>query len=103
MPELVRLSDSDVEARIAALDGWQLREGSLFRELHFRDFIEAFSFMTAVALAAERRNHHPEWSNVYSTVTIRLSTHDVGGISDNDFSLAAEISQMYQRSTSIRP
>jgi 4a-hydroxytetrahydrobiopterin dehydratase len=60
------------------------------REFRFADFRAAFAFMTRVALAAERADHHPEWSNVYNRVTVRLTTHDAGGLTDNDFALAAE-------------
>ena len=78
-------------------DDWQLRDNGIERELRFRDFVEAFSFMTAVALCAERMNHHPEWSNVYNKVKIRLTTHDTGGVSERDTALAAEIDRLYQR------
>jgi 4a-hydroxytetrahydrobiopterin dehydratase len=61
-------------------DGWTERQGGLEREFRFADFVHAFAFMTRVALAAERMGHHPEWSNVYRTVRIRLSTHDAGGV-----------------------
>ena len=97
MPAPVRLSDSDVAGRIASLPGWELRDGALHRRLEFRDFVDAFSFMTSVALLAERMSHHPEWSNVYNVVTVRLTTHDVGGLSENDFAMAAEMSRIHQR------
>ena len=97
MPDLVRLSDSDAVSRSASLPGWQFRDDALHRKLEFRDFVEAFGFMTSVALLAERMNHHPEWSNVYNVVTIRLTTHDVGGVSENDFAMAAEMSRLYHR------
>jgi 4a-hydroxytetrahydrobiopterin dehydratase len=61
------------------------------RSLRFADFNAAFAFMTRVALAAEQRNHHPEWFNVYNRVDIRLSTHDAGGLTERDFELAAFI------------
>ncbi len=77
------------------LAGWEQRDGALHRTFRFRDFVEAFRFMTAVALVAERMNHHPEWSNVYDTVTIRLTTHDAGGLTDKDRALAAEISALF--------
>ena len=80
--------------------GWELRDNALHRELKFRNFVDAFAFMTAVALVAERMNHHPEWSNVYNKVTIRLTTHDEGGISEKDFALAAEINEIYGRAGS---
>jgi 4a-hydroxytetrahydrobiopterin dehydratase len=97
MPDLVRLSDSDVKSRSASLPEWEFRGGALHRELQFDDFVAAFSFMTAVAFLAEAMAHHPEWSNVYNKVTIALSTHEVGGVSENDFAMAAKISEIYQR------
>lgn len=86
-----------LEASLAALNeqasaAWCLQNGKLHREFKFPDFVSAFAFMTRVALLAERANHHPEWSNVYNTVVIDLTTHDAGGISPKDFDLAREIS-----------
>lgn len=82
-------------AQIAALPGdlpqWTLREGKLHRELRFADFSAAFGFMTRVALAAESLGHHPEWCNVWNRVTINLTTHDTGGLSDLDVALAQRI------------
>ena len=75
----------------AWLDGhahWQWVDGKLERTLRFADFQQAFGFMAAVALAAERMNHHPEWFNVWNTVRIELNTHDAGGITELDFQLA---------------
>jgi len=97
MPDLVRLNDSDVRNRIASLSGWTFQDGALHRDFEFRDFVEAFGFMTTVALLAERMNHHPEWSNVYNRISIRLTTHDVGGVSENDFAMAFEISEVCRR------
>lgn len=74
---------------------WDLRDDALHRELQFRDFVEAFGFMTSVALVAERMNHHPDWSNVYNRVTIRLTTHDAGGVTEKDYALAEAISELY--------
>lgn len=77
--------------------GWALAEdgGSISREFRFRDFQQAFGFMTAVALAAERMDHHPDWSNVYNRVTVRLSSHDIGGLSDRDVRLARRIDALF--------
>jgi len=94
MPHLVRLSDADIRSRLAALPGWDFRDNALHRELTFPDFVRAFGLMVSVALIAERLAHHPEWTNVYNRVTIRLITHDVGGVSENDFALAAAISAL---------
>jgi 4a-hydroxytetrahydrobiopterin dehydratase len=74
----------------ADLTGWTVEQGKLHKEYVFADFVEAFSFMTAAALCAERVNHHPEWFNVYRTVRIDLSTHDAGGITMFDVELARE-------------
>lgn len=76
--------------------GWTLVEGrdALTRKFTFRTFSEAWGFMARVALAAERMNHHPEWSNVYNRVEITLSTHDVGGLSDLDLKLAEAINKL---------
>ena len=70
------------------LSSWTIKNGKLHKEITFGDFVEAFSFMTKVALHAEKMNHHPEWFNVYNRVTIDLMTHDVGGITSNDVELA---------------
>lgn len=75
---------------------WQQENNKLTRKFSFSDFSEAFSFMTRVALAAEKRNHHPGWSNVYNQVTIELSTHDAGNVvTDKDRMLAQEIDQIW--------
>ena len=86
-----QLTDSEVEQQLKSVPGWQLRDGKLYRRLQFKDFVEAFGFMSRVALLAEKADHHPEWFNVYHTVEIYLTTHDAGGISERDFSLAAAI------------
>ena len=97
MADLARLSDSEVVSRNVSLPGWQFRDNALHRELVFGNFVDAFSFMAAAALLAERMNHHPEWSNVYNVVTIKLTTHDVGGVSENDLAMAAEMSRVAHR------
>ena len=66
----------------------------MHREFKFKDFNQAWGFMTRVALLAEKMDHHPDWSNVWNTVRIALSTHDVGGLSDNDVRLAQAINQL---------
>jgi len=90
-----KLSDGEVQEKLSALPNWSVRGGKLYRELSFPNFVEAFGFMTSVALVAERMDHHPEWSNVYGRVVIELTTHDVGGISEHDFELARKIEALY--------
>jgi 4a-hydroxytetrahydrobiopterin dehydratase len=88
MTRPARLTDAEIAIRLAALPGWSLANGKLRRELNFKDFSEAFGFMARAALVAEKMDHHPDWSNVYSRVTVELSTHDAGGITALDFELA---------------
>ena len=78
------------EAALASLDGWTRTEGrdAIAKTFRFRDFNAAFGFMSRVALAAERLDHHPEWSNVYSRVDVVLTTHDSGGVTELDLLLA---------------
>ncbi len=83
-----KLGDDEVLARLRALRGWELSGGKLCRSLKLGDFNAAFGFMARLALVAEKLDHHPEWSNVYDRVTIALSTHDAGGITELDFKLA---------------
>jgi 4a-hydroxytetrahydrobiopterin dehydratase len=86
-----RLPDAEIAARLKALPGWSLEGGKLHKAFAFKDFVEAWGFMSAVALVAESMGHHPEWSNVWSRVTVDLTTHDAGGISALDFDLAARM------------
>jgi 4a-hydroxytetrahydrobiopterin dehydratase len=91
-----RLTDAERDTALARLSGWSLRGDGLAIERTFRfaDFGEAFAFMTRVALAAEKADHHPEWSNVWNRVEITLTTHDAGGLSARDVALAEAIDAM---------
>ena len=86
-----KLSAAEVAARLPELQGWELIDGKLGKTFRLDSFVKAFGFMASVALVAEAMNHHPEWSNVYNRVTIALTTHEVGGISDLDFTFAQRI------------
>jgi 4a-hydroxytetrahydrobiopterin dehydratase len=88
------LDAHDVQRQLAALPGWTARGDRLVREYRFADFVEAFGFMASVALVAERMGHHPEWSNVWNTVRVELTTHDAGGITAADLALAAAMDQL---------
>jgi 4a-hydroxytetrahydrobiopterin dehydratase len=87
------LTDPIREARLRDLPAWTYDEEAraIRRSLRFADFSEAFAFMTRVALAAEKADHHPDWSNVWNRVEIALTTHDAGGVTDRDMDLAAAI------------
>lgn len=89
-----KLTDDELATILEGLPGWVLREGKLHRVLQFADFVEAFGFMSQVALVAERMDHHPEWCNVYKTVAISLMTHDASGITLKDIELARRINQL---------
>lgn len=82
------MQESEVAAALQTLEGWTLQEGKLAATYQFADFVTAFSFMSGVALIAERMGHHPEWFNVYNRVDVQLTTHDAGGITGKDFALA---------------
>ena len=92
-----KLSPDAVRDALATLEGWALAEDetSIRRTFTFRNFSEAFAFMTRVALAAEKMDHHPDWSNVYKTVEIALNTHDAGGLTRLDFELAGRINRIF--------
>lgn len=92
-----RLPAKLIEHRMKTLPEWTIRAGKLHRVFRFRDFSEAFGWMTRCALAAEKANHHPEWTNVYSTVTVRFTTHDAGGLTALDFRLASEFGRIFDR------
>lgn len=85
-----RLNETDRAAAVADLDGWSLVDGreAIEKRYMFTNFIEAFGFMTKCALEAEKADHHPEWSNVYKTVEVVLTTHDANGLTQKDIALA---------------
>jgi len=89
------LKDQELKELIAIIPGWEIKSNHLEREFNFTDFIEAFSFMTKIAFICEKYNHHPNWSNVYSKVIIKLSTHDMGGITNLDQTIASEINGIF--------
>ncbi|MBB4065259.1 4a-hydroxytetrahydrobiopterin dehydratase [Gellertiella hungarica] len=89
-PEYTVLDTPAVQAALESLPGWSLTENerAIRRCFRFRNFTDAFGFMTESALLAEKINHHPEWSNVYGTVDVVLTTHATGGITDHDVHMA---------------
>ena len=84
-----KMTDAEIVAAVTRLAGWSVQNGKLHREYKFPDFMRAIDFMLAAVPGIEKLNHHPEWSNVYNRVTVDLTTHDAGGITQNDFDLAA--------------
>jgi len=89
------VAPEELPALLAGLVGWQLTDGqAISREFEFPDFARAMAFMTAVAVRADRMDHHPEWSNVYGKVSVRLSTHSAHGLTRLDFELAAYMDEV---------
>lgn len=86
-----KLSEGAIDDALSQLKGWTRKDDGIEKSWILSDFIQAFAFMTSVALLAEKADHHPEWSNVYNRVHIRLTTHDAGGLSKRDINLAQQI------------
>jgi 4a-hydroxytetrahydrobiopterin dehydratase len=92
---VTKLSETEIAAELAKLKGWSAEKGILHRVFEFKDFSAAFGFMTRAALAAEKMDHHPDWSNSWNKVTVDLSTHSAGGLTKNDFELAGKMQQIF--------
>jgi|TARA_B110000014_G_scaffold199628_1_gene148985 4a-hydroxytetrahydrobiopterin dehydratase len=95
MTGLKKLDKAEIAAGLKDVEEWIIEDDKLFREFKFSRFVEAFGFMSSVAIVAEKQNHHPEWFNVYNKVRIHLTTHEAGGITEKDFTLARSIDGIY--------
>lgn len=91
-----KYEEHEINDKLGDLPGWTFANDGIEKEFKFADFKTAFGAMTRIAFEAEVMNHHPEWFNVYSTLKIRLSTHDAGGVTDKDFALAEKIEDIRQ-------
>ncbi len=96
MSPLTRLAHADLQKALKDLTGWSIQGDKLHRQFQFASFVEAFGFMTQLALVAESLGHHPEWFNVYNRVTIDLTTHDAGGITELDVQFAQKANQFFR-------
>ena len=85
---MMRLSESEIDEEIKKISGWSVKDDKLHKEFQFDNFNQAFGFMTRAAMEIEKMNHHPEWFNVYNRITVNLTTHEAGGITNNDVNLA---------------
>ena len=83
-----KLHKADIEKALTSLEGWSYEDGFIIKSFLFKDFVEAFGFLGKTALISETLNHHPNWSGVYNKVTLRLQTHDAGGITEKDIEFA---------------
>lgn len=91
-----KLTDAARQSALKDLAGWEYQSGrdALFKKYQFKNFMDAFAFMTRVAMVAEKMNHHPEWFNVYNRVEVTLTTHDAKGLSERDIKLAQEMDKI---------
>ena len=94
---MTKAIEPEIQEALAELGSWAVVDGKLHREYKFRDFVQAFGFMTQVALLAERAAHHPEWFNVYNRVVVDLTTHEAGGITHKDLDLARQMEEIARR------
>lgn len=95
MANAQKLTQAEIKAALQALDGWSVVDGKLHREFKFKDFVEAFTFMSQVARIANTMDHHPEWFNIYNKVVVDLMTHDVGNaLSNLDVEMAQQMNQL---------
>ena len=85
---ITKLTDEQIKKELTSLTGWSVMNGKIHKDFVFTDFVEAFGFMSKAAIHIEKMNHHPEWFNVYNKIRIYLTTHDAGGITQNDINLA---------------
>ena len=92
-----KLSIEQIKAEQKSLEGWAYNDNSISKTFIFRDFIEAFGFMGKIAMISEKLNHHPDWSGVYNKVVIKLSTHEAGGITQNDVQFAKLVEEYIKR------
>ena len=83
-----KLAESEINQRLSSLDGWALQDSCLVKEFKFADFAAAIKFMNSLVPVAEKLNHHPDWSNSYNKVLVKLTTHSEGGLTDKDFAFA---------------
>ena len=97
MSKPVKLDDARVQEELKKRSDWFISAGRLHREFKFKNFVQAFSWMAAVALEAEKLDHHPEWFNSYNSVRVDLVTHSIAGLSENDFVLAEKMDQHYRQ------
>ena len=81
-------SETEITEELKKIEGWAIKDNKLHKEFQFDSFNQAFGFMTRAAMEIEKMNHHPEWFNVYNRITVDLTTHDAGGITNNDINLA---------------
>ena len=89
-----KMNTNEIQTALKNLKGWALKDDMIEKSFTFKDFKEAFATMTHIAFECEKQNHHPNWENVYNSLTIKLSTHDADGITQKDIDLAKSIEEI---------
>jgi 4a-hydroxytetrahydrobiopterin dehydratase len=98
-----RLTDNEIDFNLTTLKGWSYNDCRIVKDFSFKNFKEAFAAMTIIAEVAEVLNHHPDWYNSYNKLNVKLTSHEVGGVTMNDFELASRIEEIIAESTKKRP
>jgi 4a-hydroxytetrahydrobiopterin dehydratase len=98
-----RLTDNEIDFNLTTLKGWSYNDCRIVKDFSFKNFKEAFAAMTIIAEVAEVLNHHPDWYNSYNKLNVKLTSHEVGGVTMNDFELASRIEEIIAESTRKRP
>ena len=98
-----RLTENEIDFNLTTLKGWTLNDNRIIKDFSFKNFKEALSAMVKIGEVAEELNHHPDWYNSYNKLNIKLSTHDVGGLTINDFILASRIEEIIAETNKKRP
>jgi 4a-hydroxytetrahydrobiopterin dehydratase len=91
---VTKIPQEEIEKELKGMPGWTIVKGKLHKEFQFDDFNQTFGFMTRAAMYIEKINHHPEWFNVYNKLIVDLTTHDAGGITENDIKLAKTLNSL---------
>ncbi|WP_394973202.1 4a-hydroxytetrahydrobiopterin dehydratase [uncultured Croceitalea sp.] len=89
-----KLSENQIQEKLSSITGWAYGNGAIYKTYKFKNFKEAFATMSRIAFECEAQNHHPNWENVFNSLTVKLNTHDVNGITQNDFDLAMTIEEI---------
>jgi 4a-hydroxytetrahydrobiopterin dehydratase len=89
-----KLNENQIQEKLSNISGWSYENGSITKSYKFKNFKEAFATMSRIAFECEAQNHHPNWENVYNSLTIKLNTHDVDGLTQKDFDLATAIEEI---------
>ena len=95
--DIKKLSEEEIKLNLSKIPTWQIENGKLHKLFKFKDFNQALCFMVGASMVCEKMNHHPEWSNVYGNVDVKLVTHKVAGITELDFQLAEKMDKIFER------